>query len=373
MISEGKCFGMIPDDAVQGDRNDRRNAETHEKGIDAGAGLTLQAPADCGAPHALDNPGPTSEAVTSVLSTIFCSGRSPHAEVVVLDRRPNVYASTFHSEVITCRLPDGSKRRVLCKHSSGFDHNCYGHRGGVPYEAEVYRSVLAGSSLTIPAFYGDQIDADAGECWLILEFLENSLRVKHSPEPDAMMLAARWIGRFHALSEARLPCAPLSFLKRYDAHYFMGWSHRTWLYARSLRDRYPWLPCARDRYAEAVAWLLARRPTVIHGEYYSVNVLLAGGSVYPVDWESAAIAAGEIDLASLTERWPEKAAREMELAYQQARWPDGVPLEFEKTLAAARLYLVFRWLGDRQEWTTGEECAWRFEQLRLASERWELT
>jgi thiamine kinase-like enzyme len=98
-------------------------------------------------------------------------------------------------------------------------------------------------------------------------------------------------------------------------------------------------------------------------------VLVRGGQVYPVDWESAAIAAGEIDLASLTEKWPADIVRQLERDYQQARWPAGAPASFAQTLAAARLYLHLRWLGDRPSWTSGERESWRFDHLRSAGEQ----
>jgi hypothetical protein len=58
-------------------------------------------------------------------------------------------------------------------------------------------------------------------------------------------------------------------------------------------------------------------------------------AIYPVDWESAAVAAGEIDLAALTEGWPPGFVEQCELEYQRARWPEGPPTGFERRLAAA--------------------------------------
>ena len=121
-----------------------------------------------------------------------------------------------------------------------------------------------------------------------------------------------------------------------------------------------------------MAALLAPSPTIIHSEYYPMNILLQEGMIRPVDWESAAIAAGEIDLASLTENWPTNIVQECELDYQRARWPAGPPADFERTLGAAQFYLSFRWLGDRPAWTTHESNLWRFERLRSVGERLQL-
>ena len=84
---------------------------------------------------------------------------------------------------------------------------------------------------------------------------------------------------------------------------------------------------------------------------------------------SAAIAAGEVDLAALTERWPRPVVEECETEYRRARRPHGAPHEFEQTLAAARLYLQFRWLGERPDWTTRRSSRWRFAEPRAAAER----
>ena len=115
--------------------------------------------------------------------------------------------------------------------------------------------------------------------------------------------------------------------------------------------------------------MLASPRTIIHGEYYTNNALIRNRLIYPVDWESAAIAAGEIDLAALAERWPRAIVQECEVEYQRARWPAGAPPEFERRLSAARRYLHFRWLGERPDWTLREKSFWRFDQLFQTAQR----
>jgi thiamine kinase-like enzyme len=117
--------------------------------------------------------------------------------------------------------------------------------------------------------------------------------------------------------------------------------------------------------------LLAARPSVIHGEFYAKTVLLRGESLFLVDWESAAVGAGEIDLAALTEgnHWHERIVQQCERDYARARWPHGPPAGFGRTLDAARIYLHFRWLGERPDWTVREKTLWRYDHLRAAAER----
>src|SRR5947199_9085514 len=62
--------------------------------------------------------------------------------VRILSRTLPPFMSTFPNEIVTCQLPDGRKRRVFIKYQAGQSHACYGHRGDVPAETEVYRRVL---------------------------------------------------------------------------------------------------------------------------------------------------------------------------------------------------------------------------------------
>ena len=292
-------------------------------------------------------------------------------QTTILGRRPNIHASTFPSEIVRCQLADGRKLRLFCKYEAGRTHSVYGHRGDISYEALVYRNVLGPSKVTTPRFYGEYADVSTGGKWLVLDYLEKSVRVSKTPEPGAMRLASRWIAQFHAANELPPSKVPVGSLKRYDDKYYLGWVRRTLLFARNLRGSFPWLPILCERFEELVVPLLLELPvTVTHGEYYPRNVLYSKGTIYPVDWESAAVAIGEIDLASLTEEWPAKTVRQCEGEYRRTRWPEGSPADFERVMGAARLYLLFRWLGDRPEWTT--EADESFKRLRSTGEEWGL-
>ena len=100
------------------------------------------------------------------------------------------------------------------------------------------------------------------------------------------------------------------------------------------------------KFETTVPSLLDASQTVVHGEYFGLNIVYQNGTTWPADWQSTAIAPGEIDLASLTHSWPRPVVRRCEREYRKARWPDRIPDDFEEVLAAARLYVNFRWLGD---------------------------
>ncbi len=74
------------------------------------------------------------------------------------------------------------------------------------------------------------------------------------------------------------------------------------------------------------------------------------GRIYPTDWESAALAAGEIDLAILVEGWEEETVGCCIQSYRQARGPSAAAAPFEEALGVARLYVAFRWLAARPDW-----------------------
>jgi aminoglycoside/choline kinase family phosphotransferase len=265
-------------------------------------------------------------------------------------------------------LNDGTILRLFCKYSGELNYESHGHRGGVAYEGEVYRRVLRHAGNSVPRFYGTYADVARGQTWLILEHVDNFLRAHE--EPDALITCAQWIGQFHAACEDLVTEPRASFLLSYDKKYFLGWAHRASHFAGPLHLRFPWLDSLCKSFEEFTEFLLSCRHTVIHGEFYPKNILVRDGGVYPVDWESAAVGAGEIDLAALTDGWAEKVTEKCELAYCQARWPGDAPQDFAQRLGAARVYLSFRWLSDNDEERREEGSLWRFEQLYDVGKRW---
>jgi thiamine kinase-like enzyme len=272
------------------------------------------------------------------LQRILADGSS--SRVRVARREPNLGGS-FPHEAVTC-VVDGQELTIFCKYGSTHTVTGYGHRGGVVREADVYRLVLAPSAASSARFIGSYVEPRTGATWLVVEYLEGGLRVNKSRQPDAMLNAARWIGAFHAEQERRHDrlerVVPL-----YDLDYYRGWLERTVSHAK----RPPaWLAKLTD-HAEAVFTPLLDRPlTVIHGEYYPKNILVVGQTAFPVDWESTAVGAGEVDLAMLTENWPTDIVRNCVDEYCLTRWSSPQP-DFERTFATARLYSQFRWLGDK--------------------------
>ena len=222
--------------------------------------------------------------------------------------------------------------------------------------------------LVRPRYWGEYRDPDGG-AWLIVEFLSAAARLNKTSDPYHWLVeAARWIGDFQRCCRS-LPHDGVAFLTRYTPGYFSGWADRTFTFTQGWHESLPWLPGLCQAYSARGGMLAASEPTIIHGEYYPKNILIDHDTVRPVDWESAAVAPGEIDLASLTEgNWPKDVVDACIDAYVAARWPQGAPIDFASNLAAARLYLHLRWLGDNEACTLRHARTERLSMMRELGE-----
>jgi thiamine kinase-like enzyme len=126
--------------------------------------------------------------------------------------------------------------------------------------------------------------------------------------------------------------------------------------------------------------LLAQPRTVLHGEFYASNVLVASdpgptplgqnsaARVAPVDWELAATGTGLSDLAALVSGWPEEDRAAIAAAY--AAEP-GVPAFSRRDLDLARLQVAIQWLGwapPQWEPPEGQRHDWLGEAVALVED-----
>ena len=282
--------------------------------------------------------------------------------VTVLDRSRNQRASYYPSEVVTCRINGEPSLRLLVKYGVVPHDRDQGQPVGPEYEAAIYRNVLDRLRLSTPRFYGDYTDEASGCSWLFLEYIDGEHPDRVSDQTTTVAAAAAWIGRFHALNETRVVEPSLQLLTRFTAEYYRRWPQRVLEFGCD-RAGEEWLSTVRQRYEQVVALLTAPPPTVIHGDYYTDNVLFHDGTIRPFDWERAAVGAGVIDLASLTHGWHTELVEACDRAYADARWPRGSPSDFHVTLAAARVHVLCRLLGERPNWPDPEMWAWRLGLL----------
>src|SRR5262245_51065540 len=143
---------------------------------------------------------PDLEHLTAQLGAALRDGGASAATVTVLERQRTAYASSSPSEIVTCRVGSrqgqgpGPTLQLYCKYGARHGRDAYSHRGDRRYEAAVYRDVLRPLGKSTPAFYGSATDERSGETLLVLEYLGPCPRVNETAAPEAMSLAARWIG-----------------------------------------------------------------------------------------------------------------------------------------------------------------------------------
>ena len=215
-------------------------------------------------------------------------------------------------------------------------------------EIEVYRTFLDGAGLGTPSLAAAVADADRGRYWLAVEKVAGTelyqLDLEHWHE------AARWLARLH---DRFAGVAASDHLVRYDRTYFELWPERAGVYP-------PGYEAVIDRLASLPA-------TLVHGELYASNVLLAGDRVCVIDWELAGVGPAVLDLAALTAGLADDDAAALAETYRLALedQPDAKELGF--ALDCARLHLAIQWLGWSADWTPPPEHTldWRAELPRL--------
>jgi hypothetical protein len=288
--------------------------------------------------------------------------------VAVLELSKSSGTSTFTAERITLATPGGGRVQAFVKRGAAADGDrAHGHRGGLAYETWVYETVLSRASAPIPKLLGAHHDRVGDRVTLLLEPIDDAVPLwAVGDDGTGAIAAARSIGRLQRCADA---WAPPAGLIRYDAAYYEGWARRTAAYGRDLPVASGWLDRACEGFVAHLPCLLDGA-TLVHGELYAGNVLVSAHGIWLVDWESAAWAVGEIDVATLTEGWQDSEVIERcEAAYVNARWSEDPPAPHRDRLALARVYVELRWLGDRVEWTRDPECEHRFRSLRAAAER----
>jgi hypothetical protein len=267
-----------------------------------------------------------------------------HAVEVV--ERVLLGTGTFPKELVRVRSETVEGPVLFVKFEGGVDHDDGGHRGGVRYEARVYEEVLVPAGLAEGVFVGALRSDEVRDTWLVLRFLEDGKRVKKVPGREPMRAAARWIGQLHRSFEKRSLERSIPWMIRYDESYLRSWEQR----ALETIDDTARADPAISRLCEAFRTegipSLVSSNTLVHGEYYPKNVLWSEGRIVPVDWESAAIGAGEIDLAMLIDGWPSDLCQACILDYSSARWPAGPVADFQQRFFWARVYTTLRWLAD---------------------------
>jgi aminoglycoside phosphotransferase (APT) family kinase protein len=260
-------------------------------------------------------------------------------------RRPWPYSSSHLIE----ELRVGPRRRLLLKHLSGSSRSRPSFTASPRGEIAAYRDVLGQSAIDAPRYVDSQLHRSRG--WLLLE-LVSGRPLWQLGEPAAWEQAARWLARLHAL-----PLPAGHGLLRYDAAHL-----------RRRLELATWLPGCR-RIAAGAADRLAELPvSFIHGEFTPSNVMVSRRGdafrIRPVDWETAGLGPGVLDLAALTAGWDGRQRSRIVAAYRQQ---PGAAAATDEQLDLARLVLAAQWTGWAEGWVAPPEHRhdWRREVHEL--------
>jgi phosphotransferase family enzyme len=268
--------------------------------------------------------------------------------IASVSRRPYPYRTSHKLDELQVVLSDGTRVDLLLK-DLRFSELGASARSTKPAflhnplrEVEAYR-LLASTGLGTPICH------DAGDDWVLLEKVPG-VELWQVGDLDVWAETARWLTRFHALFVEHPP--PADHLLRYDADYFRIWPERA-------VHSYPVLASLLGGYDRVVDLLAGLPVTLIHGEFYASNILVAGERIAPVDWEMAGIGPGVLDMAALSSGWGDVQRATIEAAYGGAR---------ADSLNAARLHIALQWLGWSREWTAPPQHAhdWLSEAIRAA-------
>jgi thiamine kinase-like enzyme len=320
--------------------------------------------------------------LTPLLEDILSTHFARTCSIARLSRADSAYRTSAVIEELEVTLDDGATIQLVFKDVGDAALSEAARRAKPAFlrdplrEIEVYRTILGSRDLSTAECYGAAVDPERGRFWLFLEKVPG-LELYQVGELATWQEVARWLARAHAsFAPGAERLARRARLVRYDPAFFRTWIDRACAHATgSARESLQWLAA---RYEPVVERLAALPVTVLHGELYASNVLVAKGAdgtrVCPVDWEMAALGPHAVDLAALVARWDAGPREQLARAYHDALAADdgGVAPwpQFAEQLALCRLHLAVQWLGWAPDWAPPPEHAhdWLAEALELAEE-----
>lgn len=201
-------------------------------------------------------------------------------------------------------------------------------------ELEVYRDVLPGSGVPAPGLAG------TSGFKLLVE------HVRGTPLTEVGELAV-WqrAGAETARMHRRLRGRGTQRLLRCDVPFYARWFERARVLIGEPADG------LSPAYRAAVERLLELPQTVIHGELYASNVIVAGERLCPVDWETAAVGPALLDVAALTSGGGWSVAERQTIVAAYAAEAGADPAALAPDLDACRLVVAVQWLGWSATWS----------------------
>jgi hypothetical protein len=299
----------------------------------------------------------------------------------------SAYASSATLLNVHLTLAGGERLRVVYKlgDPNGQIPAARGVKPEVVYdagrEAWMYESVLAHDGFADAPRLLSSGRVRHGGHWLLMEWA-GSVDLSQVGAREVWCQAASQLARMHVWGETRVgDLAHESLVRWDDPQVNMWWARRACRFQAEFClmggvTVDPLAPLWR-RY-RVVAQRLAGMPkTLVHGDFNASNVLVtpgpAGKRIRIIDWETAGIGPGLLDLASLISgRLPKGHRAAMVAAYRANLAGSSLSAlsadEFDDALTWSRLALAVRWLGWSPGWSPPRAHAhdWRGEALILA-------
>lgn len=300
-----------------------------------------------------------------------------------VERRPSAYRTSFPVEELRVEVEGRGKVTLAFKQLAweGLEPDARLAKPRFLHdperEPEAYRAVLPEGPKGPPEFFGSVLEGERR--WLFVEWVDGR-ELFQVGERDLWEEAARWLARFHAALAPGLDRHRReAHLLDHDAGFYSRWMERALEFAvgAAEKTKVEWLAARHEQVVEAV---LAQPRTVLHGEFYASNVLVASdfehtplgqksdARVAAVDWELAAVGTGLTDLAALVSGWPEADRAAIAAAYAAV---PGAPAFSARDLDLARLQIAIQWLGwapPQWEPPEGQRHDWLGEAVSLAEE-----
>lgn len=295
--------------------------------------------------------------------------------VRTVSRDPSSRSSSFRTERLRVTLDDGRVLGIYLKDLNPAHQvtqswalrradRMPSHR-----ELQMYRSVLSAERFGTLEFYGWRWEPERGHYWLLIEDAGERM-LQGERGVDAWAAACRWLARFHAATRD-LPPTRTAFLPVYDEGYYRRCAERAERMVQRLagaeRDV---VRRGLERFGERIEWLGAAPRCVIHGQFFGKNIMLrpppaAERPIAVIDWETAALAPGAFDLASITSgKWTPEQRLVMRRAYvEEYRAATGEAVEwerFQQEFVAVAVYHALEWLVW---WSQHPEPARRFPKF----------
>jgi hypothetical protein len=294
--------------------------------------------------------------------------------IVGLDRAPSQYRSSFALEELVARLDGGRSLEIIFKDVSPRALSRAARAAKPTFlcdprrEIRTYVEALNPSGVGTAVCYGAIEAPDAARYWLFLEKVAGR-ELYQVGEFEIWQQVASWLAGLHRHFAPQVASLRQTTpLLKYDGDYYRLWPKRALAFVgktapSAARHQLEKIASGYERVVERMTSLPV---TLIHGEFYASNVIVAqtatGFRVCPVDWELAAVGPGLIDLAALTAgRWTPSERTELATAY-------GLAKDSLAALDYCRLHLAMQWLGWAVDWSPPPEHAhdWLNEAFTLA-------